>query len=159
VLAVIIGIVMINIVGDDGSTAKASGSTTTVGASTSTAPSTTASTGGNKTTTTTAHTRAVIPPKSLRIIVVNSGAPSASGGPVSDALRTHGYTNQVTTKKVTFKQPGLTVFCKPGLEREAAALVKALPGIPHYPAKSAAWKQQPGIPADVNCYVAIGAVA
>src|SRR3954454_4791768 len=160
-LALIIGIVMINIVGDDGDTVKTVAPSTTVAPtkSSSTTLATTATTGGNATTTTAKASGAVIPPASLRLIVVNSGAPTGSGGNVSNALKTHGYHNQAATKAVTWKLKGLNVFCKPGLEKERSALVAALVGIPNYTAKAAAWKLQAGIPADMQCYVSIGAAA
>jgi hypothetical protein len=157
VLAVIVGIVLINIVGDDGSTAKTSSSTTTIATSSSSTPTT--STGTNKsTTTTTKKSSAIVPPSQLPLIVVNAGGPNGSAGNVSSALKTHGYTHQETATSVTWKQTGLIVRCKPGFERERTALINAL-SVPNYHAKAAVWKVQPGIPATVDCYVSIGAPA
>jgi hypothetical protein len=159
VLALIIGIVMINIVGDGGSTAKTAATTTTpptTSAATNTTQTTTA-TKHNSTTTTVKKSNTTVPAAQLSLIVVNSGAPAGSGGNVSTALKGRGYTNQTPTVKVTWSQSGLTVHCKPGLETERTALVNALTGIPNYTAKTAAFKTEPGVPSTVQCYVAIGA--
>jgi hypothetical protein len=163
VVALIIGIVMINIVGGGGgSTAKTSPTTTPAitSGSTTTTSSTKGTTGGNSTTTTTKKQSTVVPPKSLKLIVVNSGAPKGSGGNVLNALKARGYTSSAnTTVAVTWKETGLTVHCKAGLDTERTALVKALAGIPKYTAKAAAYKTEPGVPSADHCYVAIGAVS
>ena len=158
VLALIIGIVMINIVGDGGSTAKTAATTTTPTTSgTTNTTQTTTATKHNSTTTTVKKTNAVVPPAQLKLIVVNSGAPKGSGGNVSTALKSRGYTNQTPTAAVTWSQSGLTVHCQPGFDTERTALVNALAGIPNYTAKVAAFKTEPGVPSDMQCYVAIGA--
>lgn len=159
VVALIVGIVLINIVGNGGSTAKTTADTTPTTTPGSTAVSTTPSTGHGATTTTKKPSAALVPPSQLQLIVVNSGAPAGSGGRISDTLRSRGYTKQTTTKKVTWTSAGLTVHCQPGLERERAALVTALAGVPNYPAKAGSWSVQPGISSIEQCYVAIGKVA
>src|SRR3954451_5166457 len=92
VLALIIGIVMINIVGDDGGTAKTVSPTTTTAPSTNSTTGTTAPPGTNKSTTTTVKKTAIVPPSQLPLIVVNAGGPNHSAANVSSALRTRGYT-------------------------------------------------------------------
>ena len=160
VLALIIGIVMINIVGDGGSTAKVAATTTspTTSATTNTnSTPTTTTTKHNSTTTTAKKTNTTVPASQLKLIVVNSGAPAGSGGNVSTALHGRGYTNQTPTVKVTWTQSGLTVHCQPGFDAERTARVDALTGIPNYTAKVGAFKTEPGVPSDMQCYVAIGA--
>ncbi len=158
VVALIIGIVMINIVGDGGSTAKTTSKTTASTAPNGTTPTTSSTTRTTAPkTTTTKKAGSVVPPASLKLIVVNSGAPAGSGGNVKAALTRLGYTSQAPTIKVSWSEKGLTVHCKPGLESERSALVKALAGVPNYTAAAATWKAQPGIPAAEQCYVAIGA--
>ena len=159
VVALIVGIVLINIVGNGGSTSKTLKPTTTTSSST-TQPGGSTTTARGATTTTKSST-ALVTPSKLQLIVVNSGAPTGSGGPISNALRARGYTKQTTTKKVTWKESGLTVHCKPGLERERDAIVAVLNAarIPHYPASAHTWKSEPGIASTEQCYVAIGAVA
>jgi hypothetical protein len=160
VVALILGIVMINIVGGGGSTAKTAATTTLPATSSTTRTSTKGTTAGSTTTTTRKKGATVIAPKSLKVIVVNSGAPKGSGGNVLTELKGRGYTSSAnTTVAVTWKSAGLTVHCKPGLDTERTALVKALAGIPKYTAKVATYTTEPGVPSADHCYVAIGAVS
>jgi hypothetical protein len=162
VVALIVGIVLINIVDDGGSTAKTSSNTTPTTTSTGTTPTSTKTptTSKRATTTTTKKSTALLTPASIQLLVVNSGAPKGSGSNILNALKARGYTNSHNdTVKVTWSEAGLTVHCKPGLERERTAIVAALAGIPKYKASAAAFKTEPGVRSTDKCYVAIGAAA
>jgi hypothetical protein len=123
-LAVVIGIVLLNVV-DDGSVdndAPSSSNTTT--------PTTTASsdsTGGGETTTPTSDE---VPPKTpaeLTVLVLNGGAPPRSAKAMSDALQLKDYTNQLEPADwPDHEQTGNTVMCKTGLDEEGAALAIAV---------------------------------
>lgn len=154
VVALIIGIVMLNIVDDGGTTAKVSTGGNTQKTTTTKHTSSTGSTPRATTTTTGRHK--LIAPAALQVIVLNAGGPDHSAANVSAAIKTSGYTKQLTAKTATYHQSGITVHCKPGLEAEGAALVKKIK-VPSYTVKLAAWKVRTGVPATVQCYVAIGA--
>jgi LytR cell envelope-related transcriptional attenuator len=118
VIAIVVGLVLLQIVDPGKSGPVASGATTT------TAKRTTPTTSPHKKTTpTTAKAKAIIPPAQLHLIVLNAGAPSGSAGHVSTTLKNHGYTNQGTPGNDPTSRVGTEVFCKAGLTREASALV------------------------------------
>ena len=123
-LAVVIGIVLLNVV-DDGSVdndAPSSSDTTTA-----TTAAATDSTGSGETTPTTADE---VPPKTpaeLVVLVLNGGAPPKSAKAMSDALQLKDYTNQLTAADwPDHDQTGNTVMCKAGLDEEGAALAIAV---------------------------------
>jgi hypothetical protein len=123
-LAVVIGIVLLNVV-DDG-TVKAGTKTTDKTTATTTA-ATTDTTGGGATSSPTSDK---VPPKTpaeLNVIVLNHGAPPGAAGRMSDLLRTKGYTKQIDANDWSgSKQTGNSVMCKAGLDEEAAALATAV---------------------------------
>jgi hypothetical protein len=120
-LAVIIGIVLLNVV-DDGSTnpksddqAAATTTTTTVKKPQTTTAPTTADTVPAKT------------PAELSVLVLNGGAAQGSARTMSEKLKLAQYTNQGTPSDWTgHTQKGNSVMCKPGLDQEAAALATAV---------------------------------
>jgi hypothetical protein len=149
-LAIIIGIVLLQVV-DDGDV-----SNTSAGAS-----STTTTTQRNTTTTRAPTTRTTVAstpakaPDQVRVIVLNAGAATGAAGDLSDALRTKGYTNQVrATDWPGASGKGTSVYCKPGFEREASMLAIAVgagtktPSFPSPPPPSSE---------NVDCVVAVGA--
>jgi hypothetical protein len=157
VVALVIGVVMINIVGDGGGSAAKTAKTTTTIAGTSNSTTATTAPGTTRTTGTTATTVKATPltPATLSLVVLNAGAPQGSAANVAKALRTSGYTKQQPATTASFKQAGLTVHCQPGLDSERSALVKAL-DVPHYTATAGTWKALTGSDSTVQCYVTIG---
>src|SRR3954470_14111680 len=120
-LAIIIGIVLLQIV-DDGDTKlpAASNSTTTT---TTTKKGTTLP----PTTVTTVPSTPAKQPEQVRLVVLNAGAATGAAGDLSDSLRTKGYTNQVrATDWPNANRQGTSVLCKPAFSREAAALAVAV---------------------------------
>jgi len=121
-LAVIIGIVLLNVYDDGGVSEPGAESP----APTTEAPDGTS--GGESTTTTTAAG----PPRArqeLSIVVLNGGAPAGSAGDMSDALKQVGYTNQLRPSDWNGRdEPGNAVLCREGLDREAATLASAVGG-------------------------------
>jgi len=99
------------------------------------------------TTTTTAGAR---PPAEVRVLVLNASGRKGVAGEMAGRLGVVGY--KTLEPGNTAVRPETTVGCRPGFEREAAALVSAT-GVP---AKTA----DPGalLPADADCVVVIGTV-
>ncbi len=150
-LAVVIGIVLLQQVDND--------ARTNVGASPTTAakrPKTTTTVAGPAPTTV---TTAPTPPKDasqVRLIVLNGGAASGEAGRLSTDLKGKGYTNQPQTANnwTGRNEQGNTVFCKPGLQREAVILA----GVIGNQTKVAAYPATPPsvIDTEVDCIVAVG---
>jgi hypothetical protein len=123
-LAVIIGIVLLQVI-DDGTTgpigdggAAATGATTT----------TTAASGTSDATTTTTSGGAVKPPAEVPVLVQNgSGRPGAARAQ-TDALKAKGY--QTLTPSDAPSRTGTVVYYKPGLERECTSVATAVGGNP-----------------------------
>ncbi len=120
-LAVIIGIVLLQI-GDDNNgdppsaAAQPKPTTTTVPKTTTTAK--------QNPTSSTVVARA---PSAVNIIVLNGGAAAGKAGDMSDALKAKGYTTQgVATDWTGHTQAGNSVYCRAGLEREGPALAVAV---------------------------------
>jgi LytR cell envelope-related transcriptional attenuator len=121
-LAVIIGIVLLNVV-DDGSDGPVAdddtAATTTTGApaDTTTPPE----------TPTTVDEVPAKTPAELAVLVLNGGAPQGSAKSMADDLKVKGYTNSLPPSDWSGKnQTGNVVLCKPGLDQEAAALATAV---------------------------------
>lgn len=121
-LAVIIGIVLLNVY-DDGGVSEPEAE--------STAPTTEApdDTSGGESTTTTTTAGPPRAPQELSVVVLNGGAPAGSAGDMSDALKQAGYTNQLQPSDWTGRnEPGNAVLCREGLDQEAATLAQAVGG-------------------------------
>lgn len=112
-LAVLIGIVLLQVVDVEPSPTREGGGKKV-------AVTTTTAKGGVSTTTAPATPERT--PDQLRVIVLNGGAPSGAAGTMSDALKQKGYTNQAQANNDPTKRTGNAVYCKEGLDREAAAL-------------------------------------
>ena len=123
-LAVIIGVVLLNVV-DDGDTNQGSNGS---GSSTETTASTAGATDTTKATTeTTADSVPAKTPAELSVLVLNGGAPQGSAKEMSDNLKLSGYTNQGQPADwAGHQQAGNVVMCKAGLDQEAAALATAV---------------------------------
>jgi hypothetical protein len=110
-----------------------------------------------ETTTTTAAPTPAGPraPADLAVLVLNASGKSNQAKPMSDRLGVVGY--RTLTPGNAARRPDSVVLCKPGLDREAAALVAA-PGLPAKAAvldAAAAAGMDGAAPAD--CVVIIGA--
>jgi LytR cell envelope-related transcriptional attenuator len=118
-LAVIVGIVLLQVV-DNGSSgpAKAGGakagatSTTKAASNTTAAPTTTAAPGG-----------AVKPPAQIRVLVLNGSGVTGAAKTKTNQLRALGYNTLTPTD--TPARTGDVAECKAGFEREAQTLAKA----------------------------------
>lgn len=118
-VAVVVGIVLLQIV-DPGTVASSRRPTTT------TSPAATTTTKPGKTTTTVKSTAAVKKPAQIRLLVLNAGAPTGSAKTVAATLRGKGYTNQGTPGNDPTHKPGKRVLCSASLSREAATLAVLL---------------------------------
>ena len=123
-LAVILGVVLLNVV-DDGDTnqgSNGSGSSSETTATTAGATDTT-----EATTETTADSVPAKTPAELSVLVLNGGAPQGSAKEMSDNLKLSGYTHQGPPADWAGRQQaGNVVMCKAGLDQEAAALATAV---------------------------------
>jgi hypothetical protein len=121
-VAVIIGIVLLQI-GDNDNNGPA-GATST--------PKTTASTTTTKspgTTTTGNSTTPARKPSEIHLIVLNGGAPSGQAAHTAAGLKLKGYTSQEDANTWTdHEQSGNTVYCRAGFQREGAALATNVEG-------------------------------
>jgi hypothetical protein len=152
-LAVIIGIVLLQVV-DDGTKAPSNASATTHTTQT-THRATTTTTSGHTTQTTKAAVTPTRPPAQVRVIALNAGAPAGSAGNMHNSLQSKGYTNQQPANDWSGKTlHGNTVYCRSGFEKEAQALAVAV-------GTGTAVKPWPTPPppfsANVDCVVAVGA--
>jgi LytR cell envelope-related transcriptional attenuator len=149
-VAIIIGVVLLQVVDDgkSGPVAAAPSTTTTTTKTTSSAP--------NVTTTTKKPTTPAKSPEQVRVVVLNAGAKTGAAKATSTALRSKGYTNQPNqaTDWANKNQTGNTVLCKPGFEREASSLAVAVGN----GAKTVAFPTPPPPSStNVDCVVAVGA--
>ena len=122
-LAVVIGIVLLNVVDKDGDvdadTAEDDKTTQTT---------TPPDTSGETPTTTGEDLGPVTPPSELVVLSLNGGAPGGSAGTMSEQLINAGYTNQLEPGDTDPDQTGNTVMCRAGLEREAEAWAGSVGG-------------------------------
>jgi len=119
-LAVLIGIVLLQVV-DDGTTGPiGDGSGPPGSATTTTEPGP---------TSTTKAAGEVRPPQQVTVVVLNgSGRPGAATAQ-TNALKAKGY--QTLTPADATRREGTVVYYRPGFEREAAALATAVGGNPN----------------------------
>jgi hypothetical protein len=122
VLAVVVGIVLLQIV-DPGKSGPVSARTTS--SSTSTTSSTTTPPKGG-TTSTTAKAPTAKTPATLHVLVLNSGAPTGSAAHVATNLRNNGYTNQGTPGNNATHVVGTKVLCAAADASAAARMVTLL---------------------------------
>ena len=147
-IAVVLGIVLLQVVDRNSSApvaaAHQSSTTTTVTSEPTSGP-----------TTTIALTQNIRPPAAVRIVVLNGGAPQGSAGAMADALRAKGYTNQ-TDPNDTSPRVGNAVMCRTGFDREGEALAIAVGG----PAQQIAFSDPPPPSSDKSdCVVIVGGSA
>jgi hypothetical protein len=122
-VAVIIGIVLLQI-GDDNATVP-SGAASPV----KTTTTTTTTKPSDSTTNTSGNTTPPRSPSQVHIIVLNGGAATGEAAHTSQLLKLKGYTNIDDANTWTgHKQAGNTVYCRAGLQREGAALATGVPG-------------------------------
>lgn len=126
-LAVIIGIVLLQVVdtGKNGSGGKGGGAVT----SSSSSASSTATTAKGATTTvkgatTTKATGTPKTPAQLNVVVLNGSPTNGAAAAMSSELAKKGY--QMATPGNTAKRTGTVASCTAGLDREAAALAAAV---------------------------------
>jgi LytR cell envelope-related transcriptional attenuator len=123
-VAVIIGIVLLQI-GDRDDTGPTASGPTAKTTTTTTKPSTTGSTPG--TTDSTAPPRS---PSQVHLIVLNGGAASGEAAHTASGLKLAGYTSQEDANTWTdHEQAGNTVYCRAGLQREGTALATGVTGL------------------------------
>jgi hypothetical protein len=122
-VAVIIGILLLQI-GDNDNTrpaGAASGPKSTT-STTKKPPTDTTTTTGNSTTPARS-------PSQVHLIVLNGGAPSGQAAHTAAGLKLKGYTSQDDANTWTgHNQSGNTVYCRAGLQREGAALATGVEG-------------------------------
>jgi hypothetical protein len=119
-LAVLIGIVLLQVV-DDGTTGP-------IGDGGGTAPATTTTTAAPGTTTSTKAAGEVRPPQQVTVLVLNGSGRSGAASAQTNALKAKGY--QTLTPADAPRREGTVVYFRPGFEREAAALATAVGGTP-----------------------------
>ena len=150
-LAVLIGIVLLNVV-DDGSTKDSNSNSGSTGATT-----TTTAAAAESTTTPTSDKVPAKTPAELSVLVLNSGAPQGAARTMSENLKLQQYTNQLQPSDWSgHTETGNVVYCKTGLDQEAAALATAVgSGTPVKPFPSPAPPGSDG----ADCVVAVGKAA
>ncbi len=154
--AFILGVVMLNVI-DDGSTSstKKPPSTTTTHAGKGSHNSTTTS------STTPKTTAKQLAPAQIHLIVLNASGVNHVAANVSSAIRGHGYTSQETAETAPATRKGSAVQCRPGLTREANALVLQVGNkskVEPFPGTLPKLKSGTSVPATVQCIVIIGTV-
>jgi hypothetical protein len=123
-VAVIIGIVLLQVGDQDAAGPRGVGST----AKTTTSTTTKTSVHGTPATTTTGSTSAPRTPSQVHLIVLNGGAASGQAAHMSQRLKLGGYTNIDDANTWSdHEQAGNTVYCRAGLQREGTALATMVP--------------------------------
>jgi hypothetical protein len=149
-VAVIIGIVLLQVVdndtsgpiGDGGSSSVVDSSTTT-----STAPQ-------DSTSTTRAATGGARQPGEISVQVLNGSGVSGAAAAMTQKLQSSGYVMIEPTD--TSAASGTTVYCTGGLDREASALAAALGGDPPPSAEALPDPPPSGADSSANCVVVLG---
>jgi hypothetical protein len=122
-VAVIIGVVLLQVGDRNGTGPNAAASTP------KTTTSTTKPKASDTTTNTSTNTTPPRAPNQVHIIVLNGGAPTGEAAHTSQLLKLKGYTNIDDANTWTgHTQAGNTVYCRAGLQREGAALATGVPG-------------------------------
>ena len=149
-LAVLIGIVLLNVV-DDGSTKDSNSNSGSTGATTTTTAA------AASTTTSTSDKVPAKTPAELSVLVLNSGAPQGAARTMSENLKLQQYTNQLQPSDWSgHTETGNVVYCKTGLDQEAAALATAVGS--GTPVKAFPSPAPPGSDG-ADCVVAVGKAA
>lgn len=124
-LAVLMGILLLQIYDRDGdvattvaSPAESSSSSAATGSASSSSDAT-----GSSTTTTTSLAAGAHTPANIKVSVLNAGRPSGTAKTVSDTLHAAGYAT--LTPGNTTPKTGITVHCKSDFSGDVAALIAA----------------------------------
>jgi hypothetical protein len=150
-VAVVIGIVLLQVVDNDTTGPIGDG-----GTAASTASTTTTTKAGQQSTTTTAGAAAggARQPSELSVQVLNGSGVSGAAGTLSSKLQSSGY--QMLAPTDTTAASGTTVYCTGGLDREASALAAAVGGDPPPGAQALPSPPPSGADSGANCVVVIG---
>ena len=152
-LAVIIGLVLLQIVDDAKGGGGASGGGNGGGGTVTTTATTTA---GGSTTTTTVAANGARPPSEVQVEVLNGSGVAGAAAQRSNDLKAKGY-QVLPAGNAPAPRTGTAVQCKKGYEKEAQALVNALgtlsirATIEPYPNPAPV-----GVNAQANCLVILG---
>ena len=153
-LAVIIGVVLLQVI-DTGEGPSSGGGTVVGGGTTTTtagtaSSSTTTAAGGS--TTTAKATGPIKQPGQLKVVVLNGSGVNGAAGTLSKQLAAKGY-QMGTPATAATKRVGTITACTAGLDREAAALATAVGPA----AKTDAFPTPaPAAATTANCIVVIG---
>jgi LytR cell envelope-related transcriptional attenuator len=149
-LAVIIGIVLLQVIDDGTSGPIGDGGSVSAGSSGTT--TTTSAGAGSSSTTSTTAAAPVHPPAEVAVLVLNgSGRPGAATAQ-SNALKSKGY--QTRTPTDTARRTGNIVYFKPGYDRECTTVAASVDGAPKVEALPT---PPPTGSQDANCVVILGA--
>ena len=149
-VAVIIGIVLLQVIDDGTSGPIGDGGAVSAGGSTNTT-STTAGSGTSSTTTTTAATPAKAPAAVAVLVLNGSGRPGAATRQ-SNTLKAKGY--QTLTPADAPRRTGNIVYFKPGFDRECTTVATSVDGAPKVEAFPS---PAPTGSANASCVVILGA--
>jgi hypothetical protein len=126
-IAVIIGIVLLQVI-DDGSSGPIGNGSVSAGGTTDTTPSNRGGGDSSSSTTTTTASTPVKPPAEVAVLVLNgSGRPGAATAQ-SNALKAKGY--QPLTPADTAARQGNIVYFKAGFDRECTTVATNVDGAP-----------------------------
>jgi hypothetical protein len=150
-VAVVIGIVLLQVidndttgpVGDGGDSAGGGAVTTTTTKATS-----------ESTTTTTAANGGSRQPSEVSVLVLNGSGVSGAAAAMTQKIQSGGY--QVLEPTDTDAATGTTVYCTGGLDREASALAAAVGGDPPPSVEALPDPPPSGADSDANCIVVLG---
>lgn len=123
-LAVLLGILLLQIYDRDGNVAKTVASPAESSSSSAAAGSSSSSdVSGSSTTSTTSVAAGAHTPANIKVSVLNAGRPSGTAKTVSDTLHAAGYAT--LTPGNTTPKTGITVHCKSDFSGDVAALIAA----------------------------------
>jgi hypothetical protein len=123
-VAVVIGIVLLQIGDRNDNGPSAAANPGTVKTTSTTKPPKTGTTRPHTTTTVSTPQR---PPSAVNVIVLNGGAAAGKASAMTDSLKLKGYTNiGKATDWPGHSQTGNSVYCRAGLEREGTSLAAQL---------------------------------
>lgn len=151
-VAVVIGIVLLQVIDNDTSGPIGDGGNSN---SSGVVNSTSTSKAAQQSTTTTAGTKGgARQPSEISVQVLNGSGVSGAAATMTQKLQSGGY--QVLTPTDTTSTSGTTVYCTGGLDREASALAAVVGGDP--PPTTEALPDPPpsGSDSSANCIVVLG---
>jgi len=150
-VAVVIGIVLIQVVDNDTTgpirDGGSNGGAVVDNSSTSTLPQ-------ESTTTTVAQGGGARQPAEISVQVLNGSGVSGAAASMTEQLQAAGYV--VRTPTDTSSATGTTVYCTGGLDREASALAVAVGGDPPPSAEALPDPPPSGTDSTTNCVVVLG---